>query len=203
MAFTLHTFILLLTILVSANAFKKPSLLAKMSFSPYLCKHNNEFYRFFSHLLIHADLQHLAFNMFSFYFLGSYLEQLLMVEYGVFKGEIYFLILYIFGGFFATLLPYIRNQNNQSYQSLGASGAVSAVVFAFVMWNPMADLIVLVFPMKAWLFGILFFVYEYWAMKKGQTGIAHDAHIGGALFGILFVLLINSEKGKDLLNTFL
>jgi membrane associated rhomboid family serine protease len=202
MSLTVHTIILAITILVSINAFNKNELKNRLVFSPYLCKSENQFYRFFSHLLIHADLQHLAFNMFSFYFLGRYLEQIFIFEYGMFQGEIYFLMLYVFGGFFATLIPYVRHNDNPHYQSLGASGAVSAVVFAFVIWNPTAELLVMFFPMKAWLFGILFFAYEYWADKKGNTGVAHDAHIGGALFGILFILIINIDKGKELLNLF-
>jgi membrane associated rhomboid family serine protease len=165
MSLTVHTIILVITILVSINAFNKSELMNRLVFSPYLCKSENQFYRFFSHLLIHADLQHLAFNMFSFYFIGSYLEQIFIFEYGMFQGEIYFLMLYVFGGFFATLIPYVRHNDNLNYQSLGASGAVSAVVFAFVIWNPTAELLVMFFPMKAWLFGILFFAYEYWADK--------------------------------------
>ena len=203
MTSTLHTIILIVTILVSVNAFKNEELKQKLLFNPYLCKEENQFYRFFSHVLIHADFQHLAFNMMSFYFLGRYLEASFIFEYGFLNGEIYFLMLYVFGGLFSTLIPFLRNNSNPHYNSLGASGAVSAVVFAFVIWNPFAELLVMFFPMKAWVFGLLFFAYEYWADKKGGTGIAHDAHIGGAFFGIIFILIINIDKGKDILNLFL
>ena len=200
MAITAHTLILVATILLSLNAMNKEALKEKMMFIPYLCKNENQGYRIFSHLFIHADIPHLAFNMMSFYFLGTYLEMELIIYSGFIKGEIYFVLLYFLGGLFATLIPYARNHDNPYYRSLGASGAVSAVVFAFVIWNPMQELLVMFFPMKAWLFGILYLAYEIYADKKGNTGIAHDAHIGGAIFGIIFILIINIEAGKHILN---
>jgi membrane associated rhomboid family serine protease len=104
------------------------------------------------------------------------------------------------GGLFATLIPYSRNQDNPGYRSLGASGAVSAVIFAFVLWNPNVQLLVMFIPMKAWIFGFVYLAYEFYADKKGNTGIAHDAHIGGAIFGIIFILLIDIERSKHILH---
>ncbi len=202
MNITLQILILIVTVFISLNMMNK-SAQEKYLFIPYRVKHNNEFYRFFSYQFIHADITHLAFNMLSFYFLGKYLEQYFIYDYGLIQGEIYFFILYFFGGFFATLFPLIKHQENPYYQSLGASGSVSAVVFGFVLWNPQVDLLVFFIPMKAWLFGIIFLVYEFYASKKNNSKIAHDAHLGGAIFGILFILLINIEKGKEILTLFL
>lgn len=202
MDITLHTIILILTVFISLNAINKGHS-ENFMFVPYLAKNDNQYYRFVSHLFFHSDYTHLAFNMFSFYFIGKYLEQYFMYEFGIVQGEIYFFILYFIGGFFATLIPFIRNQDNPGYRSLGASGAVSAVVFAFVLWNPKADLLVMFIPMKAWLFGFLYLAYEIWADKKDQSNIAHDAHIGGALFGVLFVLMIDINKGIEFINIFI
>lgn len=202
MVFTIHTIILILTVFVSLNAINKRRFEDYM-FVPYLVKYDNQYYRFVSHLFFHSDFTHLAFNMFSFYFIGKYLEQYFILKFGIVQGEIYFLLLYFLGGFFATLIPFIRNQDNSGYRSLGSSGAVSAVVFAFVLWNPSADLLVMFIPMKAWFFGILYLSYEIWADKKDQSNIAHDAHIGGALFGILFVLMIDINKGIEFINVFI
>jgi len=87
--------------------------------------------------------------------------------------------------------------------SLGASGAVSAVVFACILWNPSMELRFLFIPftIKAWLFGILYLAFEYYMAKRGNSNIGHDAHFGGAVFGILYILLINLDKGKEFIST--
>jgi membrane associated rhomboid family serine protease len=154
------------------------------------------------HLFIHADVMHLSFNMMSLYFLGTILEQELMYAYGEVRGEAHFLVIYILGGLFATLIPYIRHQDNPSYRALGASGAVSAVIFAAIIWNPKMELMILFLPIPipAYIFGPLYIAFEYWADRRGGSGIAHDAHIGGAIFGVLYVLIINIDKGKEFLS---
>ena len=199
MTFTLLTIILIITIIVSLNAFKDSSLMNKLIYSPYQCKHNGEYYRMFGHILVHADPTHLIFNMMSLYFLGSLLEKEFMFQYGTINGELHFMVLYILGGLFATLIPYIRNQDNSNYRSLGASGAVSAVIFAAIICNPTMELglLFIPIPIPAYIFGPLYLAFEYWADRRGNTGIAHDAHIGGAIFGILYVLIINIDKGKE------
>ncbi len=169
-----------------------------------MCKYYQQYYRLFTHFFIHADATHLAFNMLSLFMLGRMLEIELINKYGLFSGEFHLVILYFVGGVFATVIPYYRNQNNKHYRSLGASGAVSSVIFAGILWNPTMrlGLLFLPIPIPAYIFGPLYLLYEYWADKKGNTGIAHDAHIGGAIFGILYVLFINVEKGMEFINQF-
>lgn len=204
MSFTLLTIILIITVIVSLNAFKDEHLKEKMMFIPYLCKHENQSYRIFSHILIHADIPHLIFNMMSLYFLGNILEKQLIYQYGIVKGEVHFLVLYLLGAMFATIIPYMRHHEHSNYRSLGASGAVSAVVFAFILWNPTTQLSLMFIPipLPAYIFGALYLGFEYYMDKKGNTGIAHDAHLGGAIFGVLYILIINIDKGKDLLHLF-
>lgn len=194
--------IIIITVLVSMNAFNNSSLMDRMIYSPYLAKHEKEHYRVLSHILIHADASHLMFNMMSLYFLGTFLEESLVFSYGFARGELFFAMIYILGGVFATVLPYLRNQDNPNYRSLGASGAVSAVIFAAIMWAPTMDLYLFFIPVgiPAYIFGPIYLALEYFLHKRGNTGIAHDAHIGGALFGILFILIINIDKGKEFLN---
>jgi membrane associated rhomboid family serine protease len=153
-------------------------------------------------MFIHADWAHLIFNMFSLYFLGQILAFSFTNSFGQEGGMIHFAILYFFGGIFASLFPYIRNHENPNYTSLGASGAVSAVVFAAILWNPTMKLALLFLPIPipAYIFGPLYLAFEYFALRKGKGNIAHDAHIGGALFGILYVLLIDPSKGSEFIQ---
>ena len=99
---------------------------------------------------------------------------------------------------------FLKQQDNSSYRSFGASGAVSAVIFAAILWDPSMRLGILFipFPIPAYIFGPIYLAIEYFSMKRGGTGIAHDAHLGGAVFGILFVLLLNINKGKEFLDLF-
>jgi membrane associated rhomboid family serine protease len=138
--------------------------------------------------------------MISLYFLGSFLETQWSYEFGL-MGNYYFIILYFGGALIATVWPYYRNSENPAYRSLGASGAVSSVVFATMLWYPQLELYLMFIPIpiKAYILGPLYLAVEYYSMKRGGTGVAHDAHLGGALFGILFVLLIDSNKGIEFL----
>jgi membrane associated rhomboid family serine protease len=196
MGINVLTLILIVTVLISMQAMQNGNLKERLMYSPYLVKHNNEGYRIFTHLWIHSDVAHLFFNMFSLYALGGMLEMELINEYGRLKGELHFLTIYLLGGLFATLIPYIRNHENPAYRSLGASGAVSAIIFAAILWRPEMELqiIFVPIPFKAYWFGIFYLAYEIWMDKKGNTGIAHDAHIGGAILGIVYVLLVNFDK---------
>jgi len=201
--------------LISFAAFSNRELMDRFMYIPYRVKHNKESWRIFSHILIHADWAHLIFNMLSLYFLGNSLlyspcnyyvgiDCGLVEYYGPLMGSLHFIVLFVLGGLFATVIPYIRNQDNAGYRSLGASGAVSAVIFASIIWNPGMSLGILFipFPIPAYIFGPLYLLYEYIADKRGGSGIAHDAHIGGALFGILYVLIINIDKGYSFIGYF-
>lgn len=205
MTLNILTLILLLTVVISMMAFNNKSLMDKMMFIPYDCKHNSNYVRILSHILIHADYGHLLFNMISLYYLGNSLLNYpggLVWEFGVIGGQVHFLVLYILGGLFATVIPFGRNQDNPNYRSLGASGAVSAVIFAAIIWEPSMKLNLMFIPIDipAYVFGPLYLLYEFYQDKRGNTGIAHDAHIGGAIFGVIYVLIINIDKGTEFIN---
>ena len=191
--------IIITTVAISCRAFQNTQLNERLLFIPYRVKRNNEFHRFFTHVFIHADITHLAFNMFSLYSLGTMFEQQLTFSYGPSLGLVHLFLLYFIGGLAAALVVYFRNQDNPAYRSLGASGAVSAVIFASIIWNPNMRLMIMFIPIPipAYLFGPIYLLIEFFALRRGGTGIAHDAHIGGALFGIIYVLILNFEKGKQ------
>lgn len=208
----LNILIVFLIIIVgtSIKAFNDPAFMERWMFIPYLVKHEKQYYRIASHMAIHADWMHLMFNAMSLYFLGDAflsapmntyvgVDGGLEAYYGSFMGQLHFGILFILGGLFAGIVPFIRHKDNSSYRSLGASGAVSAVIFAAILWNPQMRLSFFFIPIgiPAYIFGPLYLAFEFYMDKRGGSGIAHDAHIGGAIFGILYVLFINIDKGKE------
>ena len=203
MSFSITLVIIIITALISWRAFQDNDLKYKMMFYPYNVKHHKEGYRFLSYMVVHADLMHLFFNMFVLYNFGQVMEYMLDFKYGNSLGTFHYLILYIAGGLFATLWPMSKNADNPNYLSLGASGAVSSVFFAYILWNPGATLNLIILPfwdIPAWLLGIAYLAYEYFMAKKGTSNIGHDAHFGGAVFGIVYVLLINFEKGQAFIS---
>lgn len=191
--------IILVTVLLSFRAFKDAEIKYKWVFYPYKVKREKEFYRTLSHIFIHGDTMHLFFNMFVLFSFGGIMESIFSNYFGQGLGSLHFVLLYFLGGLAAAAWPYMRNQDNPNYLSLGASGAVSAVLFASILWIPEGGIYLLFIPFEipAWLFGILYLGFEYYMSKKGGTGVAHDAHFGGAVFGILYVLLINFSKGAE------
>lgn len=200
--FAVTLIIIVITVLISLRAFKDAELKYKWVFYPYKVNHNKEYYRIISHVFIHGDTMHLLFNMFVLYSFGRMMEATFIVTYGQVLGSSHFLTLYLLGGLAASLWPYMRNKENPNYMSLGASGAVSAVLFASILWMPEGGIYLLFIPFRipAWLFGILYLAFEYYMSKKGGSRVAHDAHFGGAVFGILYVLLINIDKGPAFIN---
>lgn len=194
--------LLVVTCLISIRAFKDPEMKYKWMYYPYKVNKEKQFYRILSHVFIHADYTHLLFNMIVLFFFGRMMESTLITYMGSKMGSIYFLMLYLLGGIAASLWPYMRNHENPNYMSLGASGAVSAVLFASILWEPGSQLQFLFIPFNipAWLFGILYLGFEFYMGRKGTGTIAHDAHFGGAIFGILYILFLNFDKGSAFIH---
>lgn len=201
---TAVTYIIIgITVVFSLIGFNDRNFIERYLFIPYNISHDREWYRFLTHMLLHADWLHLFFNMFALYSFGQFVEYKYTKAYGQGEGNFYFAALYILGGLFATLWPYFRHKDNYNYRSLGASGAVAAVVFCGIMFAPTARIYFFFFPMPGWIFGIAYLAFEFWSNKRGNTGIAHDAHIGGAAFGIVFALITNIDAVKENLHTLL
>lgn len=180
--------IIVLTVIVSAIAFKNRELFLKLEFTPYLVYTNNEHYRFLSHALLHSDWFHLLINMLVFWFFGEATERYFAYYLGS-KGVFYFILLYIGGVVFATLPTYKKHKENYGYHSVGASGAVSALVMSSVIFSPMSDIClygIICFPGILW--AIIYLVYSYRMSKGSNDNINHDAHFWGAIFGIIFTI---------------
>jgi len=185
--------IIAITVVVSLSANNKPELYEKLILNPYQVMHRKEWYRVFSHAFIHdrGNIMHLGFNMYVLYSFGNLLESFLDFSLGSFS-LLFYLFIYL-GGIAAASLPsLIKHKDNYSYNSVGASGAVSAVLFSTIAFMPFdggIGILFLPFSIPPLIFGVLYMAYEVYMGKRGGTNIAHDAHIGGAVFGFVFTLV--------------
>lgn len=198
--------IILITCAISITAFSKSQLKEDLLFWPFRMKREGQLYRIITHGVLHADAMHLIFNMVSFYSFGTALETYL---FPAIFGELSRAILAILYGtaiIMASLPDYFKNSNNVHYRSLGASGAVSAVVFAAITIQPNMPIqfFFIPFPIPGYLFGLAFLVLSAMLAKKGGGNIGHNAHFWGGVYGVLFTYL--SAKvftGIDLLQYFI
>lgn len=183
--------IIISTALVSILAFNNRQLFDKLMFYPYTIKNNNEHYRFLTHAFVHADFIHLLLNMYVLYVFGDVVEKTFNFLWG--HPGFYFLALYIGGIVFSSVYSYFKHRNNPSYSAIGASGAVSSVVFAFIVIYPSAGMMIFPLPVEipAWVFGSLYLVYSWFMARGANSRIGHDAHFFGALFGVLYMLIID------------
>lgn len=181
--------IIVITVLVSIRAFKDHALTEKLIFHPPSVK-QGEWYRLFSYGVLHADYAHLIFNMFTLYFFGMDIERVCRTTLGEIPGSFCFILLYLSALLVAILPTYFKHRENSSYFGLGASGAVSAIIFAYMLINPMNFMGILFIPiyLPAFLFGIIFLLISL-ALDRKQTGgdqpfgTHHRGHIRGSLRG--------------------
>jgi membrane associated rhomboid family serine protease len=179
--------IIAITCVVSFMAFKNSRLMNDLILWPPAITKQREYHRLLTYGLIHADFGHLLFNMFTLYFFGRAMEPFFASRLGTFGFALFYI-----GGLVISILPtYLKNRANPSYRSLGASGAVSAVLFAFILIAPWAQIIVLVIPMPAIVYALLYTGYSIYMDRRGQGNVNHSAHLWGALYGVIFTLLVD------------
>jgi len=176
------------TVATSIYTFSNHQLYGRFMLHPYTVSKGKRLYTLLTSGMIHRDWGHLLFNMLTFYFFGFSLEALLA---GISAwGHAQFAAIYLLGLVLSDLGTIYKERDNPAYYSLGASGAICAVLFSFILFDPKMMLgVFLVIPMPAWLFGILFLGYCVWASKNARDGINHDAHFYGAVFGIVLTIL--------------
>ncbi len=201
--------IIIITCLVSFTAFNNEKILNDLIFYPPSIAKDKQYYRFFTCGFIHADYLHLGFNMWSLYIFGQYLESRLLVEFGLTTGKVLYILLYVSSLFFCLIPTYRKNRDNYAYRSLGASGAVSAVVFASFFLEP-TQMQVRLFLMPsnwgipAFIFGFIYLIISTILDKRGGGNINHSAHIWGALYGVAFLVLVSSFLlERNLLSSFI
>lgn len=192
--------IIFITVVVSVICFGNRNLLRKLAFSPYRVVNNREWYRILTHGFVHGDYTHLFVNMFTFFSFGSYMEQ--WVEVNGF-GQGTYLLLYFGGMIFATMYDLIKFRRDSLYSSIGASGAVSAVLFAAIFLNPWEKLYLFAaIPIPGIVFALLYLVYSQYMAKRGGDNVDHYAHIFGAAYGFLFPIFLEPSLLQKFLNHF-
>ena len=188
----------ILTTAVSLLAFSKRELIYKLSLNPYSVVKRNEWYRLFSCSLIHGDMTHLFVNMFVLWSFGGAVEG----SFGMYEAQglinnstVAFFWLYFGGVIFSSLGDLSKkNQNNPMYNSIGASGGVTAVLFASIFLSPWSKLyFFFVIPIPKILFGVGYLIYTYQMDKKSGGKINHRAHLMGAIFGVLYLITLNID----------
>ena len=183
--------IIIVTVLISYQAFNNHDLADKLIFQPASVR-DGQWYRLITYGVLHADFTHLLFNMFTFYLFGSYIENIFKLQFGQRPGSAAFILLYVSGLIISILPTYFKQKDNYYYKGLGASGAVSAIVFAYILINPMNFMGILFIPimLPAFLFGFIFVFISIYLDKNEVGGINHTAHITGGLFGVLFTVIL-------------
>lgn len=197
MMFSISLVIIIVTCLVSYTALNNYDQLDKMSLQPYMVKNYRQYYRFITSGFVHADFQHLIFNMLTLFFFGPAIERLFMQ---LFQSKVVYILYYLLGIIVANIPSYIKHRNNSNYSSLGASGAISAVVFTAIMVDPWNTIYLFFIPIPAVIYGVLFLALSAYMSRKGGDNINHDAHMWGALFGIVFPLIFHPELGTYFLQ---
>ena len=185
--------IIIATVAISILALQNFKIQEACIFSPTAITYNNQWYRFITCGFIHADEMHLAFNMISLYMFGNMVEDFFNLEFFLHKGKLLFLLLYMSSLFFCLIPTYIKQKHNYNYRSLGASGAVSAVVFASIFISPLQGVGLLFIPgiyFPAFIFGFVYLGITAYLSKKGNSYINHSAHLWGAIYGVLFTAII-------------
>lgn len=183
---SLTLIIIVLTGLISYQAMNNPAMKADLIFHPATIKGTGQYYRFLTHGFIHADTNHLIFNMLTLYFFGEDVEYLFNMAVGPILGKTAFLLFYLSAIVVSSIHSYIRYHDFPGYSALGASGAVTAIVFSAVVFGPWNWFIFP--PVPAIVFAVVYIYYSNVMDKRGTDHIGHNAHLWGGIYGFIFTI---------------
>ncbi|HVF96889.1 MAG TPA: rhomboid family intramembrane serine protease [Flavisolibacter sp.] len=207
MQFSITIVLVIITVLVSIGAFSNPQMKDDLIFYPPAIHNRKQWYRFITHGFIHADPFHLIFNMLALWSFGEGLERVFSFDC-VFDrwGKVLYLLLYFSALFMASFPDYLKYKDSYHFRSLGASGAVSAVIFSMILFFPQSPISVFFLPgIPGWLFGLIYLGITVYLDKRGGGTINHSAHFWGAAYGIVLTILycVFFAKSFDLFENFM
>lgn len=189
--------IIAITALVSIIGFSNRGIFYKLSLNPYNIIRKNEWYRLITHAFLHGDYTHLFVNMFVLWSFGTNIEQIfetLDLRGFVDNYELNYVLLYFGAILFSSIPDLLLRRNQPMYNSIGASGAVSAILFASIFFNPWGSIYFFaVLPIPSIIFGLFYVGYETYMGRRGGDNINHFAHLWGALYGIVFLIAMEPK----------
>ena len=179
--------ILIVTIGTSILAWNRPQMYKKWLLNPYSIKHGGEYWRFVTSGFVHLNYLHLFFNMFALFFFGQH-----VAYYFGPHGDLLMVLLYVLGIVISDIPTYLKYKDVPNYNALGASGGVAAVVFSSIMFDPLNPIYLMFIPIgiPGFVLGVLYLIYSYYQGKRMSDSINHDAHLFGAIFGLVFTIIL-------------
>ncbi|MFA5404408.1 MAG: rhomboid family intramembrane serine protease [Ignavibacteria bacterium] len=169
---------------------------------PYQIVYKHRYYQMFTSAFLHVDIMHLFFNAFALYMFGQVLETLFVRSFGFINGSIYFFLIYFISLFCGSIFTVLFHYKNPGYVAVGASGAVSGIVFSYIIFFPTSTIGFFFIPMPAFVFALLYVGASIYGMKSRLGNIGHEAHLGGAIGGVLATLILIEGAFRILVGHF-
>ncbi len=197
--------ILIITIVgVSFYAWRNQTVYFKLMMNPYQVFHRNEYWRFITSGFIHSGYVHLGFNMFTFYFFGGLTEQVFQYRLGPGTGTWVYILFFLSSLVVSDISVAWKYKDNPNYNSLGASGAVSAMVFSSILYFPLQPICLFaILCLPGFILGTIYVIYSYTQGRSMSDNINHEAHLFGAIYGIIFSLAVYPSAGKEFIEQLL
>lgn len=197
---TITLMLILVISLVSAFAFSKKNAMAQLQFNAFQIYHRRQYYRIVTHAFVHANWEHLIVNMIVLYSFGLAVERYFQMYFGTLSGYFY-LILFFGSVIFSSLWSLVKQRDNPYYNAVGASGAVSAILFTAIFFDPWSNIYFFgILPIPGIIFGGLYLYYSYYMSTKKMDNIGHDAHFLGAIFGFFFPVMLRPSLLMDFIG---
>lgn len=187
--------IILLTAAVSILCFQGMLDMDALKFNAYDVWHRKQWYRMLSYGLVHGSWGHLFFNMLTLYFFGTVVERYFQAAFGSSDGIALYVILYVSAIAVSTVGDLVKYRDVRGYNAVGASGAVSAILFASILFEPKMGIYIYLIPIPVpgYIFAPLYLIYCWYMARRNMDNIGHTAHFWGALYGLAFPLVCRPD----------